>query len=94
MAIVERRICFICASGVVCLRHREDTQMTGQQLRRIRTKELHLSQAKLAAKMKVTAGHIARLERNERAITGLFEVALEYVKLTHKPQASSGKAVA
>jgi DNA-binding transcriptional regulator YiaG len=53
--------------------------MTAATFRQERLK-LGLSQAALAARLRVTTTTLARWEREERGIPGLAEVALAYVK--------------
>lgn len=60
--------------------------MTSKQLKRAR-RQLGMSQAQLARRLKVDTITVSRWERGVRAISPIVEVALEYVKLTHKEAA-------
>lgn len=57
--------------------------MTGDQLRRAR-KRLGLTQAQLAAILKIAPNSVARLERDERKIDGPLELAITLLLEKHK----------
>ena len=52
--------------------------MTGKQLRHIRT-EMGLSQAGMAARLKMAPNSIARMERGEMIVTPPMELLINYV---------------
>jgi transcriptional regulator with XRE-family HTH domain len=59
--------------------------MNGDQLRKAR-KRLGLTQARLAAILKIAPNSVARLERGERAIDGPLELAMTLLLQKHKQQ--------